>query len=130
MAALRLSVFTTVATVLITLLLGTPVAYLLARYRFPGGELLDTLLDLPMVLPPAVAGVALLMTLGRRGASGRPSRRWGSSQLHDGGGGAGGVVHRRAVLREGGAQRLRDGEPALEEAAAVFGAPRGRRFGA
>ncbi len=69
-AALRLSLVTTAATVLITLVLGTPVAYLLARYRFPGRDLLDTLLDLPMVLPPAVAGVALLMTLGRRGALG------------------------------------------------------------
>jgi molybdate transport system permease protein len=69
-AALRLSLLTTATTLLITLLLGTPVAYLLARYRFPGRDLLDTLLDLPMVLPPAVAGVALLMTLGRRGALG------------------------------------------------------------
>ncbi|HEY7066441.1 MAG TPA: ABC transporter permease [Chloroflexota bacterium] len=69
-AALRLSVLTTLATVLLTLLLGTPTAYLLARYRFPGRAALDTLLDLPMVLPPAVAGIALLMTLGRRGAFG------------------------------------------------------------
>src|SRR5262249_3776813 len=68
--ALRLSVVTTLATVVITLLLGTPTAYLLARYRFPGRDALDTLLDLPMVLPPSVAGIALLMTLGRRGAFG------------------------------------------------------------
>jgi molybdate transport system permease protein len=69
-AALRLSLLTTGATLLVTLMLGTPVAFLLARYRFPGRGVLDTLLDLPMVLPPAVAGVALLMTLGRRGAFG------------------------------------------------------------
>ncbi len=69
-AALRLSLLTAGVTLLVTLVLGTPVAYLLARYRFPGRELLDTLLDLPMVLPPAVAGVALLMTLGRRGELG------------------------------------------------------------
>jgi molybdate transport system permease protein len=68
--ALRLSVVTTLATVVITLVLGTPTAYLLARYRFPGRDALDTLLDLPMVLPPSVAGIALLMTLGRRGAFG------------------------------------------------------------
>src|SRR5262249_52952931 len=61
-AALRLSVVTTLATVVITLLVGTPTAYLLARYRFPGRDALDTLLDLPMVLPPSVAGIALLMT--------------------------------------------------------------------
>jgi molybdate transport system permease protein len=69
-AALRLSLLTTAATVLLAVALGTPIAYLLARYRFPGRALVDTLLDLPMVLPPAVAGVALLMTLGRRGLLG------------------------------------------------------------
>jgi ABC-type molybdate transport system permease subunit len=46
---------------------GTPIAYLLARRRFRGAVLLDTLIDLPMVLPPTVAGVALLMAFGRRG---------------------------------------------------------------
>jgi molybdate transport system permease protein len=71
-AALRLSLLTTAATVLLAIALGTPIAYLLARYRFPGRALVDTLLDLPMVLPPAVAGVALLMTLGRRGLLGPP----------------------------------------------------------
>jgi molybdate transport system permease protein len=68
--ALRLSLLTTAATVVLAIVLGTPIAYLLARYRFPGREAVDTLLDLPMVLPPAVAGVALLMTLGRRGLFG------------------------------------------------------------
>jgi molybdate transport system permease protein len=46
------------------------VAWLLARYRFRGREIIDTLIDLPMVLPPAVAGVALLMAFGRRGILG------------------------------------------------------------
>ena len=68
--ALWLSVTTTLVTLGVTVVLGTPVAYLLARYRFPGRGILDTLLDLPMVLPPAVAGVALLFTFGRRGALG------------------------------------------------------------
>ena len=65
--ALRLSLLTTVLTLLLAVVLGTPLAYLLARYRFPGYGTIDTLLDLPMVLPPAVAGIALLLTLGRRG---------------------------------------------------------------
>lgn len=65
--ALKLSLITTGLTLLLAVVFGTPVAYLLARYRFPGHRALDTLLDLPMVLPPAVAGVALLITLGRRG---------------------------------------------------------------
>ncbi len=65
--ALRLSLLTTTLSMLLTLLLGTPVAYLLARYRFPGHRLLDVLLDLPLVLPPVVAGVGLLLVFGRRG---------------------------------------------------------------
>ncbi len=68
--AIRLSLFTSFLSTGLTLLMGTPVAYLLARRRFRGRALLETLIDLPMVLPPAVAGVALLLTFGRRGLVG------------------------------------------------------------
>lgn len=68
--AFRLSVLTSLSSLLFALLCGTPIAYLLARSRFRGAALLDTLIDLPMVLPPTVAGVALLMTFGRRGILG------------------------------------------------------------
>lgn len=68
--AIGLSILTTSITTLLALLLGTPLAYMLARHRFPGRILVDTLIDLPMVLPPAVAGVALLMAFGRRGLLG------------------------------------------------------------
>ena len=68
--ALRVSLVTTSVTLLLTVLLVTPVAYLLARFRFPGRTLLDTLLDLPIVLPPVVAGVGLLLTFGRGGLLG------------------------------------------------------------
>jgi molybdate transport system permease protein len=68
--ALRLSFITSFASLAITIVFGTPVAYLLARRRFPGSAIIDTLIDLPMVLPPAVAGVALLMAFGRRGVLG------------------------------------------------------------
>ncbi len=68
--ALILSLLTTSLTLGVVIILGTPVAWLLARYRFRGREALDTLIDLPMVLPPAVAGVALLMAFGRRGILG------------------------------------------------------------
>lgn len=67
LSALQLSLITTLITLTLAVLFGTPLAYLLARYDFRGKSLLDTLIDLPMVLPPAVAGVALLITLGRRG---------------------------------------------------------------
>ncbi len=53
-------------------LLGTPVAYLMARRQFPGRLILDNLIDLPIVLPPAVAGLALLLVFGRRGWIGGP----------------------------------------------------------
>jgi molybdate transport system permease protein len=70
--ALRLSLLTTLATTAVTVLFGTPTAYLLARYHFRGRAALETLIDLPMVLPPAVAGLALLMAFGRRGLLGGP----------------------------------------------------------
>lgn len=68
--ALTLSLATTSISLILSLVIGTPVAFLLARYRFRGHQLLDTVVDLPMVLPPAVAGVALLMAFGRRGVVG------------------------------------------------------------
>ena len=54
----------------INLILGVGVGYLLARRRFPGRDLLDSLLTLPMVMPPTVLGYYLLVLLGRRGALG------------------------------------------------------------
>ncbi len=68
--AIALSMMTTLATLSIALIAGTPLGYLLARYRFPGYTLIDTLVDLPLILPPAVAGIALLMAFGRRGLVG------------------------------------------------------------
>ena len=53
------------------MIVGTPLAYLLARRDFPGKSSSTVLLDLPIVLPPTVAGVALLVTLGRRGVVGQ-----------------------------------------------------------
>lgn len=68
--ALRLSLLTSGVSLTIIVLLGTPLAYVLARGRLPARRLIDTLIDLPMVLPPAVAGIALLMAFGRRGIAG------------------------------------------------------------
>lgn len=65
--ALALSLTVAGWACLITLILGSGVGLLLARCRFPGRELLDTLLTLPMVLPPTVLGYYLLVALGRRG---------------------------------------------------------------
>jgi molybdate transport system permease protein len=68
--ALQLSFVTTLIATCAGLVFGTPVAYLLARRSFPGRAALETLLELPMVLPPAVAGIALLVAFGRRGVLG------------------------------------------------------------
>jgi molybdate transport system permease protein len=69
--ALQLSLVTTTLSTLAAVVSGLPVAYLLARYSFPGRKLLETLVTLPTVLPPVVAGVALLLTFGRMGLLGR-----------------------------------------------------------
>lgn len=68
--AVYLSLITTLVTAGVTLLFGTPLAYLLARRRFPGKRLVNLMIELPIVLPPAVAGLALLMAFGRRGLLG------------------------------------------------------------
>lgn len=68
--AIWLSFITTTATVVLTLLFGTPLAYVFARHQFRFKRLLNVLIELPIVLPPAVAGLALLITFGRRGLLG------------------------------------------------------------
>jgi molybdate transport system permease protein len=68
--ALWVTGLTTSATLLIALSAGTPLAYLLARHHFPGKWLVELATDLPLVLPPVAAGVALLMAFGRRGVLG------------------------------------------------------------
>jgi len=69
--ALRLSLLTSAAAMVAVVLLGLPVAYLLATRAFPGKRVVEVLIDLPMVLPPTVAGFALLMAFGRAGLAGR-----------------------------------------------------------
>jgi molybdate transport system permease protein len=68
--AIIISFKTTLITSVVTIVLGTPLAYVLARRRFRFRRALDTLVDLPIVLPPAVAGVALLIAFGRQGIIG------------------------------------------------------------
>jgi molybdate transport system permease protein len=65
--ALALSLKVAGCATLIDLVLGVAVGFLLARRRFPGRELLDTLLTLPMVMPPTVLGYYLLVLIGRHG---------------------------------------------------------------
>jgi molybdate transport system permease protein len=77
MDALALSLTTTAISLVLMVALGTPLALLLARRRFRGALLLETVIDLPIVLPPSVAGLALLLLLGRSGLLGGPLRALG-----------------------------------------------------
>ncbi|MEU7924072.1 ABC transporter permease [Micromonospora sp. NPDC049107] len=70
LTALRLSVQTATLATLLCLLLGVPLAWLLARVDFPGRRLARALVTVPLVLPPVVGGVALLLVFGRRGLLG------------------------------------------------------------
>ncbi|BDA63617.1 ATP-binding cassette domain-containing protein [Actinomyces capricornis] len=75
-AALWLSLRTTAASTAISVVLGTPLALVLAR-QWPGVRVSRVLAVLPMTMPPVVAGIALLATLGRRGLLGQQLEAWG-----------------------------------------------------
>lgn len=66
-SALRISLVTASTSLLIAIIIGTPIAYLLSHYQFRGKDIIDTVIDLPLVLPPVAAGLALLMLYGRQG---------------------------------------------------------------
>ncbi|PKB65416.1 MAG: molybdenum ABC transporter permease subunit [SAR202 cluster bacterium Io17-Chloro-G2] len=70
LTALRLSVVTSAVSMVFVVLVGTPFAYLLARSRSTLLRVVDSLIELPIVLPPVVAGVAMLMAFGRQGVIG------------------------------------------------------------
>ena len=70
--ALRLSLVTATVSMLLAVLLGVPLAWLLARPDVPGASVLRALITVPLVLPPVVGGVALFTVLGRSGILGRP----------------------------------------------------------
>ncbi len=124
--ALRLSLVTATIATLVCLLLGVPLAWLLARTAFPGRRLLRALITVPLVLPPVVGGVALLLVLGRRGLVGQwLDATFGVSLPFT----TAGVVIAEAfvampflVISVEGA--LRTGDPRFEEAAATLGASR------
>ena len=69
--ALLLSIRTTAITMAILLMVGTPAAYVLARADFRGSRVINTLIDIPVVLPPSAAGIALLLAFGRLGFVGQ-----------------------------------------------------------
>jgi molybdate transport system permease protein len=70
--ALRLSLVTSLAATVIAVIVGIPLAWIMARVDFPGRSLVRGFVTLPLVLPPVVGGAALLFALGRRGLVGEP----------------------------------------------------------
>jgi len=125
LSALRLSLVVSTTAALITVTLGVPLAWVLTRARFPGRSLVRALAVLPLVLPPVVAGVALLAAFGRRGMFG-PLLRAAGVQLPFSTAGA--IVATAFVSLplvvlavESG---LRSLDPRFEQAAAAMGASR------
>jgi molybdate transport system permease protein len=62
--AIQLSLLTSVVSTLMCICMAIPVSYALARYEFPGKNFINTILDMPMALPPIVAGLGLLLIFG------------------------------------------------------------------
>ncbi|MFJ1969426.1 molybdate ABC transporter permease subunit [Streptomyces sp. NPDC087903] len=128
--ALQLSLLCATAATVVSLVLGVPLAWLLARVEFPGRGLVRALVTLPLVLPPVVGGVALLMALGRNGVVGRWLDSWFGITLPFT---TAGVVVAEAFVAmpflvisvEG---TLRAADPRYEEAAMTLGASRFTAF--
>ena len=107
-AALGLSLATTSVSLAFAIALGLPLAFVLARRSFRGKWLVEAIVDLPIVLPPAVAGLALLLVFGRRGVLADRCRPLGMDiAVHDDRGHPRPDVRRGAVLRPVGAGRDR-----------------------
>ncbi|WP_459736554.1 molybdate ABC transporter permease subunit [Streptomyces sp. E-15] len=128
--ALQLSLVSATAATAVSLVLGVPLAWLLARTEFPGRGLVRALVTLPLVLPPVVGGVALLLALGRNGVIGKWLDTWFGITLPFT---TTGVVIAEAFVAmpflvisvEG---TLRAADPRYEEAATTLGASRFTAF--
>ena len=76
LTALRLSLECATSATVISLVLGVPLAWVLARVTLPGMQVIRALVTLPLVLPPVIGGLALLLSLGRSGILGRYLDHW------------------------------------------------------
>ncbi|WP_218150625.1 molybdate ABC transporter permease subunit [Actinokineospora terrae] len=128
--ALRLSLVCASLATVVCVVLGVPLAWVLARGDIPGRRLVRALVTVPLVLPPVVGGVALLLVLGKRGPVGGLLENWFGVSLPFT---TAGVVVAEAfvampflVISVEGA--LRAADPRVEEAAATLGASRWLAF--
>ena len=130
LAALRLSLVCSLGALAVSVALGVPLAWVLARHRFPGRSLARALVTLPMVLPPVVGGIALLYAFGRQGFAGRMLYSLTGWRLPFTAGGA--VVAEAFVsmpfLVVTAEAAFRSLDRRAEEAAATLGASPGYRF--
>jgi molybdate transport system permease protein len=127
--ALRLSLETTTIAIVAIVVVGTPAAYLLATRAFRGRALVATLLELPLVLPPAVAGIGLLAALGPNGLLGRALHNAGIQLVLQTAGVVVALVFVAAPFHLRAAQSAFTAvDPRLREASRTLGAGEARTF--
>lgn len=127
--AILLSLSTTAISVLLIILLGTPLAYVLARYPLRFKRLLTVFIELPIVMPPVVAGLGLLAVFGRRGLLGMPLAELGITVTFSGTAVVLAQVFVASPFYIRAAQsRFAALPPEFEDAAAVDGANRWQTF--
>ena len=120
--SIALTVLTATGATLIAALLGIPLAYLLARRRFPGRRLVQGLIDLPVVIPHPVAGIALLLFLGRRSPVGGTLAQLGLEFVsHVPGIIAAMLFVSAPILVSGAREAFRSVDPQLERVARTLG---------
>jgi len=129
LASYRISFGASLAAAAVNTVFGVLVAWVLARYRFPGRSLVDALVDLPFALPTAVSGIALTAVYARTGWIGRWLEPLGIRAAYS----ELGVVIALTFIGLPFVVRtvqpvLEEAEPEIEEAAAVLGASRGQVF--
>jgi molybdate/tungstate transport system permease protein len=122
LASIALTVSTATAATLIGALLGVPLAYLLARRSFRGRRIVEAIVELPVVIPHPVAGIALLLFLGRNSALGGAFARFGLEFVnHVPGIVAGMLFVSVPILVSGAREAFRAVDPRLERVARTLG---------
>ncbi len=128
-ASIALTLATATAATLLALVLGVPLAYLLARRSFRGRQLIEAIVELPVVIPHPVAGIALLLFLGRNSTVGGAFARLGVEFVsHIPGIVAGMLFVSVPILVSGAREAFRGVDPRLERVARTLGDSPGTAF--
>jgi molybdate/tungstate transport system permease protein len=122
LSAIWLTVLAASAACLLSLLLGVPLAYLLARVQFPGRRIVEGIVELPVVVPHPVAGIALLLFLGRQSAIGGALSRIGLEVVNQVPGIIAGMLFVSApIVVSAAREAFRTVDPKLERVARTLG---------